>query len=108
MRSFARLPNDGSISCKTLSPVPWPKEQRFDFVTRLRPARPDEMNEVATKPGPYPQRDAVLYALRGITGKDAGDSSAKWRELLGIAREKDTSVKDKNSSSGKTKEAGTR
>jgi hypothetical protein len=29
----------------------------------------------------------VLYALRGLTGKDGGDSSAGWRELLGSITE---------------------
>jgi hypothetical protein len=45
--------------------------------------------ELSASSGNYPQRDAVLYALRGITGKAGGDSSASWRELLGIARDKD-------------------
>lgn len=102
------LRQDFSVNLPLEAAAPWPKEQRFDFVTRLRPARPEEIKETAVKPGNYPQRDAVLYALRGLTGKDAGDSSAKWRELLGIAREKDTMVKDKNPSSGQTKETGTR
>jgi HEAT repeat protein len=29
----------------------------------------------------YPQRDAVLSALRGLTGKDAGYSTEAWRQL---------------------------
>jgi len=29
----------------------------------------------------YPQRDAVLSALRGLTGRDAGDSTASWQKL---------------------------
>jgi hypothetical protein len=37
----------------------------------------------------YPQRKSLLKALRGITGKDGGDSPGEWRELLGITiREK--------------------
>jgi hypothetical protein len=46
------------------------------------------MMEIAAKPEGYPQREAVLYALRGITGKDAGKSAEKWREVLGIAKDK--------------------
>ena len=34
-------------------------------------------------------REAVLYALRGLTGKSCGDSADEWRELLGIAKDKD-------------------
>ena len=53
----------------------------------------------------------MLYALRGITGKDGGDSSVKWRDLLGIARDKDanldkTTVRDKNPSLNTTKGTG--
>jgi hypothetical protein len=40
---------------------------------------------VAPAPGGYPQRDAVLYALRGLTGKDAGDTGDGWRKALDIA-----------------------
>jgi hypothetical protein len=29
----------------------------------------------------YPQRDAVLTALRGLTGKDAGYATEAWRQL---------------------------
>jgi hypothetical protein len=31
---------------------------------------------------------AVLYVLRGLARKDGGDSSARWRELIGLATEK--------------------
>lgn len=37
----------------------------------------------------YPQREAVLFALRELTGKDAGSSARSWRELFG---EKDVPV----------------
>lgn len=79
------LRQDFSANLPLKAAAPWPEEQRFDFVTRLRPARPEEMAETTAKPGNYPQREAVLYALRGLTGKDGGDSSDKWRQLLGIA-----------------------
>lgn len=62
---------------------PWPREQRYDFVTRLRTVPPGEVPELSAS-GQYPQREAVLYALRGLTGRDGGDASARWRELLGL------------------------
>lgn len=83
---MAFLRQDFSANLPVLASAPWPNEQRFDFVTRVRPAKPEEMAEIAAKPSSYPQRDAVLYALRGLTGKDGGDKSANWRELLGIAK----------------------
>jgi hypothetical protein len=82
---IASLRQDFSVNLPVAAAAPWPNEQRFDFVTRVRPAKPEEMEKVAAKPGNYPQRDAVLYALRGLTGKDSGDTSAQWRKLLGLA-----------------------
>ena len=116
------LRQDFSVNLPLEAATPWPNEQRFDFITRVRPAKPEdlakiaakpgelpkiaakpgelskiaakqgELSKIAAKPGNYPQREAVLYALRGLTGKDGGDSSAKWGELLGIA----VKVPDKN------------
>lgn len=82
------LRQDFSVNMPAIDVAPWPKEQRYDFVTRLRPAKPEEMTNITSKPVNYPQRDAVLYALRGLTGKDGGDSPAKWREMLDIATRK--------------------
>ncbi len=70
---------------------PWPKEQRYDFLTRTRPAKPEEITRTA---GNYPQRDAVLHTLRGLTGKDAGDISTQWRVALGIATKKEKDATD--------------
>jgi hypothetical protein len=63
----------------------WPKQQRFDFVTRVRPATPDEILAAAKKGPAYPQRDAVLHALRTLTGKDGGDSKQEWQRILANA-----------------------
>jgi hypothetical protein len=82
---IAFLRQDFSVNLPVAAAAPWPNEQRFDFVTRVRPAKPEEMEKVAAKLGNYPQRDAVLYALRGLTGKDGGATSAQWRKLLGLA-----------------------
>jgi hypothetical protein len=80
------LHQDFSANLPEKDAEPWPHEQRFDFVTRRRALAPSEMADISASPATYPQRDAVLYALRGITGKDGGTSSQKWRELLGIAK----------------------
>ncbi len=78
------LRQDFSITLPAEEAGPWPHEQRYDFVTRLRTLPPEQVARLPAPPGRYPQRDAVLYALRGLTGKDGGDSSARWRELLGL------------------------
>lgn len=53
--------------------------QRVDYMVRTREATPEEITQgeriAAEKPLQYPQRDAVLYALRTLTGNDAGQSS---------------------------------
>jgi hypothetical protein len=77
------LRQDFSILLPDDEAGPWPHEQRFDFVTRLRTLPPGPAKDLVAASGSYPQRGAVLYALRGLTGKDGGDSSARWRELLG-------------------------
>jgi hypothetical protein len=66
---------------------PWPILQRFDYVVRKRELTDDEVKERFSR-GPeeraldYPQRLAVLFALRELTGEDAGTSSEAWRLLL--------------------------
>ncbi len=64
----------------------WPAMQRYDYLVRRRPLTDQEVIDLADL-GPssadsYPQRQAVLSALRGLTGVDVGDSSAAWLGLL--------------------------
>jgi HEAT repeat protein len=58
-------------------------EMRFDYLVRVRRATPDEA-KVAREAGPrddYEQRGAVLFALRELTGQDAGPASDAWQRL---------------------------
>lgn len=55
---------------------------RFDFLVRTRPVT------AAAAPIPsrksdatYPQREAALFALRSITGQDAGTATESWLKL---------------------------
>ena len=59
--------------------------QRIDYLVRTRDATPEEISR-AESPSPgseisYPQRDAVLYALRNLTGQNPGPESDAWRRL---------------------------
>lgn len=56
---------------------------RFDFLVRTRPVTPAESRESKHRPDvpAYPQREATLYALRGVTGQDAGPTAAAWLAL---------------------------
>jgi hypothetical protein len=71
------LRQDYSLMLPVAAPGPWPGMQRFDFFVRERPATATET--AAVRPTDYPQRRAVLAALRGITGRDFGESATAWQ-----------------------------
>jgi hypothetical protein len=58
-----------------------PTRTRFDYFVRTRNATPAERRALwaATPATTYPQREAVLYALRGLTGVDAGPTTDAWQ-----------------------------
>jgi hypothetical protein len=64
----------------------WPRLQRFDYLVRKRELGKEEVARLekaeAGKPTSYPQREAVLWALRELTGEDMGDKSEDWYQLL--------------------------
>jgi hypothetical protein len=62
----------------------WPAldRQRFDFLVRTRPGTPAEVARQKEPPASYPQREAVLFALRELTGKDYGTSTRAWLDGL--------------------------
>jgi hypothetical protein len=57
---------------------------RFDYVLRTRYLPVGLAQQLLAKLGdqPYPQRDAVLFALRKLTGKDAGLTTEAWLEAF--------------------------
>ncbi len=62
-----------------------PPTLRYDFVLRTRVLSPKETAQLTTKPverADYPQREAVLFALRELTGQDAGPTAEAWQELF--------------------------
>jgi hypothetical protein len=64
----------------------WPRFQRFDYVVRTRPATTKELEEAlrpqADRP-PSEAREAVLFALRELTGKDLGTTARSWAAVVG-------------------------
>jgi HEAT repeats len=61
----------------------WPTVQRFDYVVRTRPLSDAEAARHRAAVGPQPPSDhtqAVLAALRDLTGRDAGVSATAWRQ----------------------------
>ena len=58
---------------------------RFDYFVRTRTVTPSEAAPLVAARRDrttYPQRAAVLFALRELTGKDAGETTQAWRELF--------------------------
>ncbi len=87
------LKQDFSVMHHVENADPWPTRQRFDYVVRVRELTPEEQEEATvndqtdthrnrTNPTSFPQRQAILLALRELTGKDAGESSENWRAFL--------------------------
>ena len=65
---------------------PWPEMQRFDYLVRRRELSTDEIALATDAPvgarTSYPQREAVLWALRELTGLNAGGTSDEWSQAL--------------------------
>jgi hypothetical protein len=81
------LRQDFSLVQPVANAHPWPNQQRFDYLTRTRELSPEEVDHLALKQEepagePYPQKRAVLWALRELTGLDAGENGAHWYRAL--------------------------
>jgi HEAT repeat protein len=59
-------------------------DHRFDYLVRTRTCKRQELEELKANPpqSTYPQRQAVLWALRELTGKDAGNMTEDWVKLF--------------------------
>ncbi len=58
---------------------------RYDFLLRVRSASASEIRYLRTRDDEtpsYPQRDSVLFALRELSGQDAGLTAEAWLELF--------------------------
>jgi hypothetical protein len=81
------LRQDFSVCQPVRDHGPWPAVQRFDYLLRTREATPREaalLREAA--PATYPQRQAILFALRELTGADHGSRAKDWLAALGDAK----------------------
>jgi hypothetical protein len=77
------LRQDFSVQ-QELSTVP-STELRFDYLVRVRDLSTSQINKLRTQPRretTWPQREAVLFALRELTGKDLGTTYEEWKEIL--------------------------
>jgi hypothetical protein len=61
---------------------------RFDYIVRFRPLTEKQAREwkaQAKRPDTYEQREAVLFALRELTGQDAGATAEAWEKLYPLS-----------------------
>lgn len=77
------LRQDFSVPHAVAKPNQWPAVQRFDYLVRQR-----ELTELELAQHPprdanssYPQRDAVLFALRELTSRNGAYDPDSWRRL---------------------------
>jgi hypothetical protein len=84
------LKQDFSVMQLVKNPGAWPAYQRYDYLVRVRPLTPEErvaFEENAAISQPLSRhKQAILYALRALTGRDAGTSTRAWHELLRAMR----------------------
>jgi hypothetical protein len=91
------LKQDFSLLQPVSGAAPWPAVQRFDYLTRRRELTEKEVASLGavkdgalgvgpaqkqSVPALYPQRQAVLWALRELTGEEAGDRTEDWYRAL--------------------------
>ncbi len=79
------LRQDFSVMQTVDNPGKWPANQRYDYLARLRPLTKPEVLRVEQTKKDMPLarlREPVLFALRELTGKDAGTEPEKWLALL--------------------------
>ena len=69
---------------------------RFDYLARTRPLTNQELLLLKKYPEMHPalrQKETVLFALRELTGKDAGNDTLEWLALFPEAAEEVEAVK---------------
>jgi hypothetical protein len=85
------LRQDFSVTQPVEDSGPWPAYQRYDYIVYERPvpvpgaadpnhkARPKAKHKEQERTT-LPQRESVLFALRGLTGQDLGEDTAAWKD----------------------------
>jgi HEAT repeat protein len=86
------LRQDFSVQQPVLQAAPGspPVRVRFDYLVQRREATKTERDRARSRSGEhdnYPQRESVLFALRELTGKDAGTTAAAWQDLFPNAQD---------------------
>jgi hypothetical protein len=81
------LKQDFSVVQPVLKPGPWPTNQRYDYLVRTRPANAKDKLDAAKADGAEPkevtspQREAALFALRDLSGKNDGPAARDFEPI---------------------------
>jgi hypothetical protein len=77
------LRQDFSVPQPVTNPSPWPAFQRFDYLVRTRALTfEEEIFGKVNEPMAGRHRQAIMFALRELTGTDAGRTATAWRRRL--------------------------
>jgi hypothetical protein len=84
------LRQDFSLKQLVEDAKPWPPLQRFDYMVRQRPLTAAEVKQLGLHdgrgqqgaPADYPQRQAVLYALKALAGQEVASLAESWKRLF--------------------------
>src|SRR5262249_26977044 len=76
------LQQDFSVFQPVTKPNNWPDNQRHDYLVRTRPALTADLKAPAGDAGKSEYRQAVLFALRELTGTDAGPAVQDWKQAF--------------------------
>ena len=78
------LRQDFSILLPVAYAHPWPAEQRYDFLVRVRTLKTEEVRQVKNRIQPVvtDHKAILVLTLKALTGEDAGNSAAAWRRVL--------------------------
>jgi hypothetical protein len=76
------LRQDFSLPQIVRDPGNWPETQRFDFLTRERPATPTEINRKLEGKLARPNEPAIFFALQKLTGENPGPAAEDWKKLF--------------------------
>jgi ligand-binding sensor domain-containing protein len=74
------LRQDFSVPQLVTDAAPWPGKQRFDFLTRERPATPAETRRLLEGKLSRSNEPAIVHALKYLTGEDAGSTGEDWKK----------------------------
>jgi hypothetical protein len=85
------LKQDFSVMQPVKNPDRWPAWQRFDYIVRVRPMTladrvQRESWQDAGEVKLSDHKQALLYALRELTGMDTGTSAGDWQIALGLTQ----------------------